>query len=318
MTSPSLRPRAAASAGPQDLRAGVDPFSHPEVIDLIARALREDVGRGDVTTATTVPASARGSARVVSREACVVAGLPLLERVFAPLGGVRVHAGKARDGAAVARGEVLARIEGPDGILAGERLALNLLQRLSGVATATRRFVDAVAGTGVAILDTRKTTPGLRLLEKYAVRMGGGRNHRFGLDDGILIKDNHVAVCGSVREAVSRARANAPHGLRIEVECDRLAQVREALAAGADAVLLDNMGPREVRTAVGLIAGQALVEVSGGIDLESVRAYAEAGPDVISIGRLTHSAPAVDISLEVVPTGTRAAAARRRDAADSA
>jgi len=319
VTSPSLRPRAAAGAGPQDLRAGVDPFSHPEVIDLIARALREDVGRGDVTTATTVPASARGSARVVSREACVVAGLPLLERVFAPLGGVRVHAGKARDGAAVARGEVLARIEGSlTVILAGERLALNLLQRLSGVATATRRFVDAVAGTGVAILDTRKTTPGLRLLEKYAVRMGGGRNHRFGLDDGILIKDNHVAVCGSVRDAVGRARANAPHGLRIEVECDRLAQVREALAAGADAVLLDNMGPGEVRTAVGLIAGQALVEVSGGIDLESVRAYAEAGPDVISIGRLTHSAPAVDISLEVVPTSTRAAAARRRDAADSA
>jgi nicotinate-nucleotide pyrophosphorylase (carboxylating) len=299
--------------GSREAPAGVDPFSHPDVVELIARALREDVGRGDATTAATVPASARGTAKLIAREACVVAGLPLLDEVFGALGGVRVQVGRAKDGAAVARGDVLARLEGSlTSILVGERLALNLLQRLSGVATLTRRFVDAVAGTGAAILDTRKTTPGLRLLEKYAVRMGGGRNHRFGLDDGILIKDNHLAACGSVRDAVSRARANAPHGLRIEVECDRLAQVREALAAGADAILLDNMSPGEVRAAVGLIAGGALVEVSGGVDLDSVRAYAEAGPDVISIGRLTHSAPAVDIALEIAPARTRAAATRRR------
>jgi nicotinate-nucleotide pyrophosphorylase (carboxylating) len=291
--------------------SSLDPFSHPETVELVARALREDVGRGDVTTAVTVPATARGSARVVAREGCVVAGLPLLERVFAPLGGVRVRLGRAPDGAAVRAGAELGRLDGSlTAILAGERLALNLLQRLSGVATLTRRFVDAVAGTGVGILDTRKTTPGLRMLEKYAVRMGGGRNHRFGLDDGILIKDNHVAVCGSVRDAVRRARARAPHGLRIEVECDRLAQVREALAAGADAILLDNMEPAEVAAAVRLVERRALVEVSGGVDLESVRAYAEAGPDLISIGRLTHSAPAVDIALDVVP----AASVRRRRA----
>jgi nicotinate-nucleotide pyrophosphorylase (carboxylating) len=290
-----------------------DPFSHPDTLELVARALREDVGRGDVTTAATVPPAARGRARIVAREACVVAGLPLVDRVFAPLGAVRVEPGRAREGAAVRAKETLARVDGSlTAILAGERLALNLLQRLSGIATLTRRFVDAVAGTGVAILDTRKTTPGLRLLEKYAVRMGGGRNHRFGLDDGVLVKDNHVAVCGSVREAVRRARGHAPHGLRIEVECDRIAQVREALEAGADAILLDNMRPPEVAAAVRLIARRALVEVSGGVDLTTVRAYAEAGPDMISVGRLTHSAPAVDIALDVAPVSSASASRGRR------
>jgi nicotinate-nucleotide pyrophosphorylase (carboxylating) len=285
--------RARASTG--------DALSHPEIAQLIASALREDLGRGDVTTAATVPAGARGRGEIVARGACVVAGLPLVDRVFAELGCVQVDR-RVEDGTAVRPGAVLARLDGDlTAILSGERLALNLLQRLSGVATLTQRFVAAIAGTKAQILDTRKTTPGLRLLEKYAVRMGGGRNHRFGLDDGILIKDNHVAVCGSVTEAVKRALERAPHGLRVEVECDRIDQVREALAAGAHAVLLDNMGPAEVARAVGLVGGRALVEVSGGVDLDTVRGFAEAGADLISVGKLTHSAPAVDIALDFAP-----------------
>jgi nicotinate-nucleotide pyrophosphorylase (carboxylating) len=280
---------------------GAGALSHPEVARLVAAALREDLGRGDVTTAATVPPGARGRGAIVARGACVLAGLPLLDLVFAELGDVQVDL-RALDGTAVRAGAVLARLDGDlTAILSGERVALNLLQRLSGVATLTQRFVAAVAGTKAQILDTRKTTPGLRLLEKYAVRMGGGRNHRFGLDDGILIKDNHVAVCGSVREAVSRALTRAPHGLRVEVECDRIAQVREALAAGAHAVLLDNMEPAEVARAVQLVAGRVLVEVSGGVDLDTVRSFAEAGADLISVGKLTHSAPAVDIALDFAP-----------------
>lgn len=301
--------RSAASAG-----AGA--LAHPEVARLVSAALREDLGRGDVTTAATVPPGARGEGQMVARGPCVVAGLPLLDLVFGELGDVRVER-RVADGAAVRAGAVLARLEGDlTAILSGERVALNLLQRLSGVATLTQSYVAAVAGTKAQILDTRKTTPGLRLLEKYAVRMGGGRNHRFGLDDGILIKDNHVAVCGSVREAVTRALAHAPHALRVEVECDRLDQVREALAAGAHAVLLDNMGPTDVTRAVKLVAGRALIEVSGGVDLTTVRFFAEAGADLISVGKLTHSAPAVDIALDFAPP--RAAAKRASGAAKSA
>lgn len=283
---------------PAELR-GVDPFAHPDTDRLVADALREDLGRGDVTSSVTIPAAARGRGEVVAREACVVAGIPLLEKVFGRLGGVKVTVLQG-DGVATRGGMVLARVEGSlRSILAGERVALNLLQRLSGVATSTRRFVEAIAGTRARILDTRKTTPGLRVLEKYAVRVGGGSNHRFGLDDGVLIKDNHVVACGSVREAVRRALAHAPHGLRVEVECDRLAQVREAIDAGARIVLLDNMRPEQVAAAVEWIAGRALVEVSGGVDLDTVRSFAEAGADLISVGRLTHSAPAVDIALDL-------------------
>lgn len=286
---------------------GVDPFGHPSTRDLIAAGLRADVGRGDVTSLVTIAAGARGDARLVAREACVVAGLPLVSMVYDALAGsgvVEVDS-LVEEGALVDEGAVLARLEGPLAtILTGERLVLNFLQQLAGTATLTRRFVDAIAGTEAEILDTRKTIPGLRLLQKYAVRIGGGRNHRFGLDDGILIKDNHVAACGSVAAAVERARSNAPHGLRVEVECDRLEQVEEALAAGADIVLLDNMSPDTVGQAHQLVAGRVPIEISGGIGLENVRAYAELGPAFLSIGALTHSARAVDLSLEVKGEGS--------------
>ncbi len=281
---------------------GVDPFSHPGTAELIAAGLREDVGRGDVTSLVTIAPDASGTARLVAREACVVAGLPLIARVYDALVGSGVVSVDLAvgEGAAVKAGRALARMKGPLGtILTGERLTLNFLQQLCATATLTRRFVDAVAGTGAEILDTRKTVPGLRLLQKYAVRVGGGRNHRFGLDDGILIKDNHVAACGSVAAAVERARVAAPHGLRVEVECDRLEQVEEALGAGADVILLDNMTPAMVGRAHRVVAGRVTLEVSGGIQLANVRKYAESGAALISVGGLTHSAPAVDLSLEV-------------------
>lgn len=284
---------------------GLDPFAHPSTTELIRAGLREDVGRGDVTSLVSIAPDARGTARLVAREACVAAGLPLISRIYDALagpGGVNVEV-VVREGAAVGEGRALAKLEGPLAtILTGERLTLNFLQQLGGTATLTRRFVDAIAGTEAEILDTRKTVPGLRLLQKYAVRVGGGRNHRFGLDDGILIKDNHVAACGSVAAAVARARANAPHGLKVEVECDRLEQVEEALEAGADIVLLDNMTPAVVGRAHKLIAGRIPVEISGGIGLENVRKYAVKGAALISIGALTHSAPAVDLSLDVKGT----------------
>jgi len=281
---------------------GADPFAHPATLDLVRRALAEDVGRGDVTTSATIAAGTRGKAALVTREDCVVAALPLVSVVLGelhPAGAWTVRA-SVREGTTVRAGTVLAEIDGELApLLTGERVLLNLTQALCGVATLTRRYVDAVAGTGVAILDTRKTTPGLRLLQKYAVRAGGGRNHRFGLDDGVLIKDNHVAACGSVRAAVERARQAAPMGLRIEVEVDRLDQIGDALAGGADLILLDNMRPDEVRAARKLVGRRALLEVSGGVTLDGVRALAEAGPDFISVGRLTHSAPAVDLGLDL-------------------
>ncbi len=280
-----------------------DPFSSAATRSLVAAALREDIGRGDVTTAATIAATARAKGKLVLRESAVVAGLPLAEMVFAELAAgqapVRVRA-RVAEGRRVAAGRTIAELEGPlRAMLAGERVLLNLLQTLSGTATLTRAFVDAVKGTGAKILDTRKTTPGLRLLQKYAVRCGGGTNHRFGLDDGVLIKDNHIVGAGSVRAAVSRARAAVPHGLKVEVECDRLDQVREAVAAGADIVLLDNMTPAQVAGCCALVAGRAVVEVSGGLTLERVRDYAEAGAEILSIGRLTHSAPSIDIGLDL-------------------
>ncbi len=257
--------------------------------------LAEDVGDGDLTSLSVIDEGATCQARLLIKEPGVVCGLDAAAAVFEEL-GARLEP-RATDGDLVTPGPV-ANVEGPArAVLTGERLALNLLGRLSGVATITRRYVDAVAGTGATILDTRKTTPGLRALEKHAVRCGGGRNHRFGLYDGILIKDNHLRVAGSLRGAVEAAQGQ---GVPVEVECDTLAQVREALDAGADRILLDNMAPHKLREAVALAAGRASLEASGGITLETIRAVAETGVDFISIGALTHSARSLDVSLEVL------------------
>jgi nicotinate-nucleotide pyrophosphorylase (carboxylating) len=265
---------------------------------LVAAALAEDVGTGDVTTQATVDADARGAAQLLVKEPGVVCGLEVAAAVFAALDRDVHLEPLVEEGARVDGPTAVAAVTGPlRAILTRERVALNFLARLSGVATLTRRYVDAVEGTGAAILDTRKTTPGLRLLEKHAVATGGGRNHRIGLYDAVLIKDNHLRAAGSVAAAVERTRAASD--LPIEVECDTLAQVAEALDAGADALLLDNMQPAELREAVALTRGRARLEASGGITLENVRAVAETGVDEISIGALTHSARSLDVSLEV-------------------
>jgi nicotinate-nucleotide pyrophosphorylase (carboxylating) len=272
----------------------------------VEAALREDLGRaGDQTTDAVVPAAAIATARLVARQAGRVAGLTVACRAFTLL-DPRVQVDfRAGDGEDVAAGATLAVISGPARpILTAERVALNLLGRLCGIATLTREVVAAVAGTGARVACTRKTTPGLRLLEKYAVRVGGGANHRFGLDDAVLIKDNHVAVAGGVAEAVRRARAAAGHLVKIEVEVTSLTQVSEALAAGAEVILLDNMSPEMLREAVALVDGRAVTEASGGITPENAAAVAATGVDVLSLGWLTHSAPALDVALDVaVPRG---------------
>jgi nicotinate-nucleotide pyrophosphorylase (carboxylating) len=261
-------------------------------------ALAEDVGEGDVTTEAVVDADATGSALILLTEPGVVCGLGIVEAVFHALDeDVEVEA-LVDEGSLVESGTAVARLSGPlRAILTGERTALNFLGRLCGIATLTRRYVDAVEGTGVVILDTRKTTPGLRVLEKHAVAVGGGRNHRLGLDDGVLIKDNHLRAAVSIREAVESAR-EATH-LPVEVECDTIEQVSEALDAGADAILLDNMTPDGLLAAAVLVRGRARLEASGGVALENVRAIAETGVDEISIGALTHSARSLDVSLEL-------------------
>ncbi len=260
-----------------------------------ARWLAEDVGDGDATTDSLVDVDAVCEARIVVKEPGVVCGLRAAAEVFESL-GARLGP-VAADGDRVEPGSI-ALVEGPArAVLTCERLALNLIGRLSGIATLTRRYVDAVEGTGATILDTRKTTPGLRDLEKEAVRCGGGTNHRRGLDDGVLIKDNHLRVVPSIAEAVRRAR---PTGLPVQVEADTLAQVAEAVEAGADRVLLDNMTTEELRAAVKLVAGRAETEASGGVTLDTVRAIAETGVDFVSVGALTHSARSLDVSLEVL------------------
>jgi len=271
-------------------------------LDMLERvafaALAEDLGDGDVTTEATVDVDATGSAELVVKEPGVVCGLAVAEAVFRAVDSELRFERLVEEGASVAAGTAVARVAGAErAILTGERTALNFLARLSGIATLTRRYVDAVEGTGAAILDTRKTTPGLRALEKHAVATGGGRNHRFGLDDGVLVKDNHLRAAGSVASAVERLRAVTP--LPIEVECDTLEQVSEALAAGAEAILLDNMSPDQLRSAVALARGHARLEASGGVTLENVRAVAETGVDEISVGALTHSARSLDVSLEL-------------------
>ena len=289
--------------------AGVE-LTAKEIETAVRRALDEDVGRGDVTTAALIPARARARARLVAREPLTVAGLEFAVAAFRALAAdLRVERA-VHDGATVPAGAVLLRLEGPArALLTAERTALNFVQRLSGVATLTARFVAAVAGTGARLLDTRKTTPGWRRFEKYAVACGGGHNHRLGLFDQVLIKDNHLVALRGRRPnpivwAVRRARAACP-GLFVEIEADTLTQVRQAVAAGADCILLDNMSPAQLRRAVRLVAGRARTEASGGVRLDNVRAIAETGVDFISVGALTHSAPAVDVALDFEPRPTR-------------
>jgi nicotinate-nucleotide pyrophosphorylase (carboxylating) len=261
-------------------------------------ALAEDIGAGDVTTDATVAADAVGTAAIIVKQAGVVCGLRAVETAFRALDPDIGFEAFAQDGDAVEPPAIVARIAGSErAILTGERVALNFLGRLSGIATLTRRYVDAVDGTGVAVLDTRKTTPGLRALEKHAVACGGGHNHRFGLDDAVLVKDNHLRAAGSVPTAVELVRGATD--LPVEVECESLDQVREALDAGVDALLLDNMTLAELREAVALNAGRARLEASGGVSLDTIRDIAETGVDEISVGALTHSAPALDVSLEL-------------------
>ena len=273
-----------------------------EVERILKSALAEDVGSGDVTSLSTVPPGRTISGRYIAKEDGVLCGLEVVARAFALLDASIAFAALAADGDRVRKGDVIATVSGDArAILAGERVGLNLLQHMSGVATQTARAVAAVAGTGAKIVDTRKTTPGLRVLDKYAVRMGGGGNHRFNLADGVLIKDNHIVAAGGIAAAVAAARARAPHSLKIEVEVETLEQLREALEAGADIIMLDNMPTETMREAVRLVAGRALTEASGNMgdktDAE-LRAVAETGVDLISIGALTHSVKALDISLK--------------------
>jgi nicotinate-nucleotide pyrophosphorylase (carboxylating) len=273
------------------------------VDDVIARALEEDIGAaGDVTTSATISAAAVTSADLVPRVDGVVAGLPVAARVFETVGQgrVAVEFGTA-DGARVTRGEVLATVRGTvRDLLTAERTALNLLNHLSGIATLTRRWVDAVEGTGARIRDTRKTLPGLRALEKYAVRMGGGVNHRMSLSDAVLVKDNHVAAAGGVVPAFDLVRAAHPE-LTLEVEVDTVEQAREVIDAGAQLVLLDNMSLADMRTVVAYADGRCLLEASGGLTLQTARAVAETGVDYLAVGALTHSAPGLDIGLDLQP-----------------
>jgi nicotinate-nucleotide pyrophosphorylase (carboxylating) len=272
----------------------------PDIEDarrVISAALAEDVGPGDITSATVIPADLRFKGVMQARHAMVVAGLPVAALAFAMVVPEARFAAKVADGQQVAAGTVLAEIEGPArGLLTAERTALNLLQLMSGIATLTAQYADKLQGTACTLLDTRKTIPGLRRLSKYATLCGGAKNHRMGLYDGVLIKDNHIAVCGGVAPAVKAAKgAGLPN---VEVECDTLEQVAEAVEAGADIVLLDNMGPDLLRQAVALVAGRCRTEASGGVNLDTIRAIAETGIDFVSVGRITQSAPAVDIGLD--------------------
>jgi nicotinate-nucleotide pyrophosphorylase (carboxylating) len=274
----------------------------PRTDHLIDLALEEDAGLGDVTSRAIFPVRHRSRAVIDAKQDLVICGLEVAARVFTRLDPALKVRLLARDGDRVKRGAAVMAIAGPTAaLLTAERTALNFLQRLSGIATQARRFADAVRGTGVRVVDTRKTTPGWRALEKYAVRCGGCCNHRSSLGEHVLIKDNHIAAAGSLTKAVQLCRAAAPHLAKIEVEAKTLAEVREACRAGAGVILLDNMTPAQVKAAVRLIAGRAGVEVSGGVRLETLRAYALPGVDVISIGALTHSAVAADLSLDLRP-----------------
>ena len=265
---------------------------------IIETALIEDVGTGDVTTASTIEPGTSVRAELVAKEDFLLSGIGVAARVFQRLDARAAFEPLIQDGQTVRRGEVLAWIKGDAALLLqGERVALNLLQRMSGVATLTSQYVAEVEGTGAIVVDTRKTTPGLRILEKYSVRIGGGGNHRMALYDGVLIKDNHITAAGGISAAVDRARRNVPHTLKIEVEVRNQEEVAEAIDAGADILLLDNMDLEQLRAAVELVDGRVVTEASGGINLETIRAIAETGVDLISVGALTHSYRSVDISM---------------------
>lgn len=271
------------------------------VDNIITSALKEDMPFGDITTENTVIGSPRSKARLVAKQDAVIAGLDIFERVFTLLGGNTVFHRSIADGARVHKGDVILEFEGDTGtLLKGERTALNFLQHMSGVATRTAEFVERVQGLPVKITDTRKTAPGLRYFEKYAVRLGGGHNHRFCLSDGVLIKDNHIKAAGGIANAVKLVRGNIAHTIKIEVETESLEQVQEALAAGADIIMLDNMSKETMAQAVKLVNGRALTEASGNMSLTNVYDTALTGVDIISVGELTHSVKAVDISMRFI------------------
>lgn len=265
---------------------------------VIKMSLEEDMPFGDITTENIISEDSVSKARFIAKESGVIAGLPVAERTFCLIDKRVMFTILKPEGSLVEKGDVIATVEGPTvAILEGERTALNLLQRLSGVATRTHKLATLVEGTSAHVVDTRKTTPGLRYLEKYAVRVGGGQNHRFSLSDGVLIKDNHIAAAGGINAAVSAVRGKIPHTIRIEVETESLDMVQEALDAGADIIMLDNMDNEQMAKAVKLIAGRALVEASGDIDEARIRGVADTGVDIISVGRITHSVKSLDISL---------------------
>lgn len=275
-----------------------------DIDDIIRRALAEDLGRsGDVTSVATVPSGAQAQGRAVARAPGVVAGITVFRRVFVSLDPAVAVSPLVSDGTAVDTGTVLAEVRGPArSILAAERVALNILQHMSGVATLTSRYVEACEGTGSRVLCTRKTLPGLRSLERYAVEAGGGSLHRGGLDDGVLIKRNHLRIAGGVEEAVARAKAGVSHTLKVEVEVETLEELEQAIVAGADAILLDNADLETIERAAHLLEGRIPLEISGGVNLETIGDIAAVGHLLISVGRLTHSAPAMDIALEVSPS----------------
>jgi nicotinate-nucleotide pyrophosphorylase (carboxylating) len=274
-------------------------LSFHQVKHLIRTAIEEDVGRGDVTTEATIPEQVTAHARLIAKQEIVLAGLEIFAGVYASLDQSVAIKSHQRDGDLIPPKTVIAELDGrARALLAGERVALNFLQRLSGIATLTRRYVEAVKGYKVDIIDTRKTTPGWRVLEKYAVRVGGGKNHRHDLGDGVLIKDNHIVAAGGIKPAIELARKYSHHLLKIEVEVETLAQAEEALEAGAEVIMLDNMSPEMMAEAVKMIGRRAVVEASGGVSLETVVEVARTGVDLISVGKLTHSAPAADIHIE--------------------
>ncbi|PLY03835.1 MAG: nicotinate-nucleotide diphosphorylase (carboxylating) [Desulfuromonas sp.] len=269
-----------------------------EIQRIIRTALQEDIGIGDVTTRATIAPSSSSRAELVAKEDFVLAGIDVAAEVFRTIDPDVSFEALVEDGQMVKRGDVLAWIKGAStALLQGERVALNLLQRMSGIATLTSKFVAEIEGTGASIVDTRKTMPGLRVLDKYSVRTGGGTNHRTALYDGVLIKENHIRAAGGITAAITSARRQIPHTLKIEIETTSRDEVAEALDAGADIIMLYNMGLRQMEEAIALIDGRALAEASGGINLDTVRAIAETGVDLISVGALTHSSPAVDISM---------------------
>ncbi len=277
-------------------------FHQLDLDALVRRALEEDLGQGDLTTAATVKSGQQGSATITVKEPrMILCGAVLLERVFRLAGAQPKITSVAVEGAQIAKGNIIAQIEGNLAVLLiGERTALNFIQLMSGIATATRQYVDAIKGTRAKIVDTRKTHPGLRAVEKYAVRVGGGHNHRFGLNGGVLIKENHIAAAGSVRSAIERAKKITPHTIRIEIECETLEQVDEALKAGADIIMLDNMSVDQMKRARQIAGDTVILEASGNVNLDTVRAIAETGVDLISVGAITHSARAMDISMRIV------------------